>query len=316
MKHILFIDPIEKLNIKKDSSLMLALALRKEGHEVYLLFEKDFYLTSDDELALDVYDFYAEHADDGYYLKEMRLESEASVSIDKNTYIHMRIDPPYDMRYQRYLWMLDFIEKKYSARVSNRPLGIMKYNEKLVAIIEEYGIQSFIGASHKGLKKFLEELRSDGHEEVVIKPMDLYSGIGVKKFSLDQNLDDVFAEYVKEYQGAVLVQPFMKEVLKGEHRSLYFRGEHLGTIIKIPPQGDFLTNIAQGATYEESELSPKLQKLCHDISKDLEKDGIDFTAFDVLGDKITEMNITCPGLIVEVSYACKKNIATLLARAF
>jgi glutathione synthase len=108
----------------------------------------------------------------------------------------------------------------------------------------------------------------------------------------------------------------MKEVLKGEHRSLYFRGEHLGTIIKIPPQGDFLTNIAQGATYEESELSPKLQKLCHDISKDLEKDGIDFTAFDVLGDKITEMNITCPGLIVEVSYACKKNIATLLARAF
>jgi glutathione synthase len=314
LKHILFIDPIEKLNIKKDSTLMVGIALYEKGEEVYLLFEKDFYLSSKETLNLDCYRFTGAHAEDGYYLKDVEVDQEpTSVAIDDKTLIHMRIDPPYDIRYHRYLWMLDFIEYKFKARITNNPVGIMRHNEKLVAIKEDYGVDSFVGASESGFLNFVKKMQVAGAKEIVLKPMDLYSGIGVRKFPINETLLNEFRKYVKEYQGAVLAQPFLKEVLEGEHRSLFYRGEHLGTIIKKPVDGSFITNIAQGAAYEEAPLSQKMFDLCQKISNEMTSDGVDFIAFDILGDSITEMNVTCPGLVVEVSYACKKNIAHMLA---
>lgn len=105
-----------------------------------------------------------------------------------------------------------------------------------------------------------------------------------------------------------MAQPFVKEVTVGEYRAIYFDGVELGTIIKKPKEGEFLANIAQGALFEKKELPRKLKEQCDQIAKDLFEDGTRFLAFDILGDGVNEVNITCPGLLVEVSYACKKNL--------
>lgn len=317
MAHILFIDPLEKLNIKKDSSLMAAISFKKLGKEVYLLFEEDFYVNNLKETSLKVYDFEGEMKEDGYYLEKFSLKGHKEVSIGKGDTLHMRIDPPYDMRYHRYLWMLDFISQASGCQVVNNPVGIMKRNDKIEAFKLKSSVDSFVGASLEGFKHYIEKLKSQGYDELILKPLDLYSGIGVEKFDInDEHLTAKFSKKVEEYNGAIIAQPFIQAVYDGEYRAVYFDGEEVGSIMKKPLPGEFLTNIAQGAKYEKVDLPAKVKDNCDRTARALLEDGIRIIAFDILGESITEVNITCPGLFVEVSYANKKNLADLYANLF
>lgn len=317
MAHIFFIDPLEKLNIKKDSTLMMALTFQQMGLESYLLFEEDFFITNDQPAKLSLYEFEGQFKEDGYYLASLSKKSSIVRAIDKTDIIHMRIDPPYDSRYQRYLWMLDFIQNQTECEVLNTPLKIMKYNEKLVAYRDlSHSHESYIGSSEKGFLSFLERMKAKGHEEVILKPLDLYSGIGVEKVSLSQARDKFMAK-VEEFHGAIVCQPFVKEVqTAGEYRSVYMDGEEIGSILKTPPKGAFLANIAQGAEFRKVDLPKNIKEMCDNVAQDLFEDGVRLLAFDILGEGINEVNITCPGLFVEVSYAYDKNICKLIGHRF
>lgn len=296
---------------------MSAISFKKLGKEVYLLFEEDFYVNNLKDSALNVYDFEGSMAEDGYYLADFKLKQKKEISVGKGDTIHMRIDPPYDMRYHRYLWMLDFISQASGCEVTNNPVGIMKRNDKIEAFKLKSAVDSFVGASVEGFKHYIEKLKTQNYDEIVLKPLDLYSGIGVEKFSLsDAELIKKFVNKVDEYHGAIIAQPFLKEVYDGEYRAVYFDGREVGSIMKKPLPGEFLTNIAQGAKYEKVELPESVKKNCDQTANELLKDGIRIIAFDILGEAITEVNITCPGLFVEVSYANKKNLADLYASIF
>lgn len=318
MAHIFFIDPLEKLNIRKDSTLMMALTFLREGIECYLMFEEDFYITNDKESNLAVYNFDGVFAPEGFYLGDIMLGEKITHSLSKSDIIHMRIDPPYDTRYQRYLWMLDFLEQKTHCEVLNNPLKIMKYNEKLVAYRDlSHSHHSYIGSSLSGFQTFIEKLKSLKHKEIILKPLDLYSGIGVEKVAIDSHdLIQKFEQKVKDFHGAIVCQPFIEDVYKGEYRSIYFDGEELGTIIKKPKSGEYLANIAQGAAFEKVELPVKLKEVCNKIAQELYQDNVRFIAFDLLGGAVNEINVTCPGLLVEVSYACKENLCHIIASKF
>lgn len=312
MKHILFIDPIEKLNPKKDSTLMLATTMKKAGMEVYLLFEKDFYLSNKLNPEFQVYDFSSEFYEDGCYLKSFQLEALSLQALTIQDIIHMRIDPPFDTRYLRYLWMLRFYQEQ-GIRVMNSPDGILKYNEKLHAYAQPSSLASYVGSSVSEFMKFAELMKKEQHLELILKPLDLFQGIGVEKISIDrQDLRAKFESKVLENNGPVVAQPFCKEVTKGEIRSLYFKGIELGSILKIPKTGEFLANIAQGADFHAIELTKSVKEECNRICAELLLDGVDWVAFDIMGEHVSEVNITCPGLLVEVSFAHKKNLASVL----
>lgn len=312
MKHILFIDPIEKLNPKKDSTLMLATTMKKAGMEVYLLFEKDFYLSNKLNPEFQVYDFSSEFYEDGCYLKSFQLGALSLQALTIQDIIHMRIDPPFDTRYLRYLWMLRFYQEQ-GIRVMNSPDGILKYNEKLHAYAQPSSLASYVGSSVSEFMKFAELMKKEQHLELILKPLDLFQGIGVEKISINrQDLRAKFESKVLENNGPVVAQPFCKEVTKGEIRSLYFKGIELGSILKIPKDGEFLANIAQGADFHAIELTKSVKEECNRICAELLLDGVDWVAFDIMGEHVSEVNITCPGLLVEVSFAHKKNLASVL----
>ena len=316
MKQIFFIDPLEKLNIKKDSSLMLAKCYQEKGDEVFILFEKDFAITNEGQTELGLYKVEIKRKEDGFYLQEVNLLEQELVAIDNSCQLHMRIDPPYDIRYHRYLWMLDFLRNQTDCSVVNDPLGIMKHNEKLSAYKREQSLKSFVGSSESLFIEFVSELKKSGVKDLILKPLDLYSGIGVEKVRIDDvNLLGRYQKKVQEYQGAIIAQPFQTEVYDGEIRSLYLNGKEIGTIIKKPQKGEFLANIAQGAQFEEFELSQELRKECDDIAQEFLNDGVPFIAYDILAGAVTEINVTCPGLLVEVSYALKKDMAKVIAEA-
>ena len=314
MKHILFIDPIEKLNPKKDSTLMLATTMKQQGILVYLLFEKDFYVSNKAKNILKVYNFESSFCDDGAYLKNFELKESIGLELQKNDIIHMRIDPPFDTRYLRYLWMLRYYNLQ-GIKVVNSPDGILKFNEKLHAYTQKSSLESYVGSSLEGFMQFVEIMKND-HQELILKPLDLYQGFGVEKISInDVNLATRFEEKVKENNGAIVAQPFCTDVVNGEIRSLYFKGRELGSILKIPKKGEYLANIAQGAAFHAVELTPEMKKECDDICAELMAEGVDWVAFDIMGSHVSEINITCPGLLVEVSFAHKKNFCLDIIKA-
>lgn len=314
MAHIFFIDPLEKLNIKKDSTLMMALSFMEKGLECYLLFEKDFSIKNIGDDVLTVYNFSGAFKKDSFYLDSILLGEQKIITLNDKDVMHMRIDPPYDTRYHRYLWMLDFLRDRVELEVLNHPLKIMKHNEKLVAIKRrEFSHPSFIGSSDSEFPKFINSIKEMGFDEVILKPLDLYSGIGVEKAAIDSSLPARFSAKVKEFRGAIVCQPFIKEVYDGEYRSIYFDGAEIGTILKKPNEGQFLANIAQGAAFSKTPLEGELKTICDQVAKELLDDGVRFIAFDLLGGKINEVNITCPGLLVEVSHAYNQNLSLIIA---
>lgn len=312
MAHIFFIDPLEKLSIKKDSSLMLAATMKDMGMDVKILFEKDFYVSNNSELTFNLFDFNASLKEDGAYLNSFDITNSKEIAITAKDIIHMRIDPPFDTRYLRYLWMLHFIHDN-GIKVINTPDGILKYNEKLHAYSQKSALPSYVGSSSSGFQNFCRSLPVDS--EIILKPLDMYQGIGVEKVSLT-NANDRFRVKVLENNGPIVAQIFCPEVKEGEVRSLYFKGKELGSILKIPKEGEFLANIAQGASFHAIELEDNLKLECDQICRHLVSEGVDWVAFDILDNHVSEINITCPGLLVEVSYAHKKNFAKIIAESF
>lgn len=314
MAHIFFIDPLEKLNIKKDSTLMMALTFLQRGETCYLLFEKDFSIKNIGDDHLTVYEFAGTFREGSFYLESILQGEQKILKLAPSDVLHMRIDPPYDSRYQRYLWMLDFLRERVGLEILNHPLKIMKHNEKLVAIKRrEFSHPSFVGSSEREFLEFIEELKVMGFSDVILKPLDLYSGIGVEKAAINSELTAKFSLKVDEFHGAIVCQPFIKDVYNGEYRSIYFDGVEIGTILKIPSKGEYLANIAQGAAFEAKPLRGELKELCDKVAAELLEDEVRFIAFDLLGGKINEVNITCPGLLVEVSHAYNKNLSSLIA---
>lgn len=288
---------------------MLALAMQRRGIETYVFFENDFAIHNGDVQKLRVHSFKGTLKADQIYMESFETTDEKVIELNTSDVIHMRLDPPFDSRYLRILWMLDHLVAK-GIKVMNDPRGIMIFNEKLYAYRTEGATASYVGQNLKLAQQFVQHL-DPKPSALILKPMDLYSGIGVEKLPLN-DWEKRFEEKVVELQGPVIVQPFLDAVSKGEIRSLYFKGKELGTILKTPKDGEFLSNIAQGATFHAEPLTTKTRGQCEAITKELMQFGVDWVAFDILGDSVQEVNITCPGLLVEVSYAHKKNLADVV----
>ena len=295
---------------------MFAQTLKEAGVEVGLLFEDDFYI--DNKLKnplLKLYHFEGAFEDNGAYLKKFMLKDSYSCEVTSKDVIHMRIDPPFDTRYLRYLWMLKFYQDR-GIKIVNSADGILKNNEKMLAYKEVSSLESYIGSSKLGFLNFIEKLKSQ-HQEIILKPLDLYQGYGVEKLSIqDPDLLAKFEKKVADNHGAIVAQPFCKEVVNGEIRSIYYNGKELGSILKVPKSGEYLANIAQGASFHAIELTNEVKAECDQISKTLLKEGVTWIAYDIMGKNVSEVNITCPGLLVEVSYAHKKNLAKKIIENF
>ncbi len=309
MKHFFYIDPIGKLNTKKDSSLFMALTLKAKGEDVYLLFDEDFYITNFHEaLAFQVYEFNGIIGSD-FYIEKFKLTSKTIQTCSKGDFIHFRLDPPVTEAYLKSAWLLRFLEVHKEINVLNSPEGILLHNEKLLAYEDELALDSCIGSSQLAFEEFAKTLKVQGFKEAIFKPLNSFSGIGIHKVLINESFSASVSKILKNEEGSLIMQPFLEEVrTEGEIRTIFWIGEEIGTIRKFPPEGSYLSNIAQGAKFNVEPLASHLKKKCEEICWKLKEQGILLVAFDILANKISEVNVTCPGLLVEVSNAKGENL--------
>lgn len=283
-------DPIEKININADSTFRIMEEARARGHEL-------FYYTPD-MLSFDEGRVLAR----GWPVEVRReignhftLGALTTVDLADWDVVWLRQDPPFDMGYLTTTYLLDKIHP--GTLVVNDPFWVRNYPEKLLVLdFPELTPPTMVARDFATLKAFKAR-----HGDIILKP--LYGNGGAGVFRLDPN-DRNFAALYELFEGMnrepLIAQKFLPAVSAGDKRIILVDGEPVGAINRVPPEGETRSNMHVGGTPMKVDLTPRDREICAAIGPLLREKGQIFVGIDVIGDWLTEINVTSPTGLMEL----------------
>ncbi len=202
----------------------------------------------------------------------------------------MRKDPPYDSTYHQATHILELARGK--TFLCNDPRGLREANEKLYAFhFAELMPPTIVTRNLDELRAFLTDQGGD----IVIKPVDGFAGTAVfRARSGDSNVNPILEVSTHGGQRWVMAQRYLPEGMRGDKRILLLGGEPIGVLLRVPQGGDIRSNLAVGGQPVASELSERDRQICARLAPRLQKDGLHFVGIDVIGNYLTEVNVTSP----------------------
>lgn len=295
-------DPIEWINVKKDTTFAMLLAAQDRGWVNYVMGPQDIWLQ--DGIAwgrmhlVEVYD------DEEDWFTYGEVIEQPLVDLD---ILMMRKDPPFDMHYIHLTYLLEQAEAQ-GLFVVNKPASLRDANEKLfTAWFPQCCPKTLVTSRHDLILDFVESV-----EEAVIKPLDSMGGQSVFRLSMnDPNRAVIIETVTKNGQDKVMVQKFIPEIVQGDKRILMIDGEPVPyALARVPHEEDFRGNLASGATGEGRALTDHDRWLCEQVGPTLRKKGLLFVGLDVIGDYLTEINVTSPTCVRELDALFDLDIAS------
>ncbi len=294
-------DPIAGIKTYKDSTFAMLLEAQSRGHELFYMEPGD--LTVADGVArghmcrLSVRD----NGDDWFTLGQSKNLELAGLDI-----ILMRKDPPFNMDYVYTTYILDLAEKA-GVTVVNRPQALRDANEKcFITHFPQCCVPALITRSSTEIKGFVKE-----HALSVVKPLDGMGGESIFQVRPeDPNLNVILETITKGDRDLVMVQQYIPEITQGDKRILVINGEPVPyALARIPGEGDFRGNLAKGGTGVGVALTDRDRWIVGEVAPQLVRRGIVFAGLDVIGDWLTEVNVTSPTCIRELDAQYGLNIA-------
>jgi len=284
-------DPIEHINIDADSTFVMALEAQERG---YRLFHYHPRCLSFDEGKVTA------------RARELKLKRERNnhytlgdwIQLDLTTIdvVLMRQDPPFDMAYITATHVLEHIHPK--TLVVNDPVSVRNAPEKLlVTHFAELMPPTLITADKERILAFRQK-----HGDIIVKP--LYGNGGAGVFHLrpeDSNLNALLELFSERSREPVIVQRYLPEVRQGDKRIILIDGKPVGAINRVPAQGEARSNMHVGGRAEKSELTARDREICAAIGPTLKEKGLIFVGIDVIGDYLTEINVTSPTGLQEIN---------------
>lgn len=277
-------DPIEGINIEGDTSFLMMESAQARGHSLFV------YLT--DSLAMDEGRIYARGRD----IEVQRVKGDhfkagpvRRVDLTEFDVVLMRQDPPFDMHYIDATFFLEAIHPK--TLVVNNPVEVRSAPEKLF-VTKFPGLQppTLITWDREAIRDFRAR-----HGDIVLKPLNGRGGSGVTRHLTDDpNLDSLLEIHAELGREPVIVQKFLPSVTKGDKRILLVDGEPVGAINRVPAKGQIRSNLAVGGEAQPVELTARDLEICATIGPELKARGLIFVGIDVIGDYLTEINVTSP----------------------
>ena len=297
-------DDISSIKPIKDSSFAMMLEAQKRGWEIYT-FDSPNMSYEDGQVVANarktlVRDF--EH--DWYECEEVKTLILNNVDI-----VFMRKDPPFDMDYIYATYLLEQIENS-GVLVVNKPSSLRDANEKLFALnFPECMPKTLVSSNIKKLSEFISKIKT-----AVVKPLDGMGGTDIFKLTKsDKNIEEVLLKITNQGSRFIMAQEFLPEIKYGDKRILLINGKPVDyALARIPAEGSFKGNLAAGAKGVGQPLSERDRHLCSQIAPILIEKGLMFVGLDVIGDYITEINVTSPTCIRELDSQFNLNISSML----
>ena len=300
-------DPITGVNVKKDSSMAIMLEAQKRGYEIHYMEMQDLYLDQGECRAqtqvIKVFD-------DPQHWYE--LEQASDIAVSDLDAVLMRKDPPFDTEYIYATYMLERAELQ-GTLIVNKPQSLRDCNEKLfTAWFPELTPRTLVTRNNQKIREFHQQL-----QDIIIKPLDGMGGSSIFRIGPeDKNVGVILETLTAHGSQYAMVQEYMPAIKDGDKRILIVNGEPMPyCLARIPAQGETRGNLAAGGTGEARPLSPSDKLIADTIAPELKKRGLFFVGLDVIGDKVTEINVTSPTCIREIEAAYPINISGKLMDA-
>ncbi len=295
-------DPIEKIDIAGDSTFAMALEAQTRGHSLVYYGPRDLTFREGKVTArvrpLSVRAVKGDH----FTLGELRVYDLSQADV-----VLMRQDPPFDMAYITATHVLEHIHPK--TLVMNDPGQVRNAPEKIfVTQFRDLMPPTLITSDRLEINEFRAL-----HQDIILKPLFGNGGAGVFRVKPDdENLGSLLEMFTQFYREPVIVQRYLPEVRKGDKRIILVDGEFAGAINRVPAAGEARSNLHVGGRPEATTLTKREQDICAALGPELKKRGLIFTGIDVIGDYLTEINVTSPTGIQEVRRFGGPDIAKLI----
>lgn len=304
MRVLVIMDPIERINLKKDSTIAMLWAASRRGHQLGYALQSDLLINNGKAFGLIAPLQVFENTPDYYQLGAQTLESLAAYDV-----ILMRKDPPFDMNFVYSTYILEQAARE-GAWVVNKPQSLRDCNEKLFATqFPELMVPTRVTSNAALIREFLAE-----HGDIIVKPLDGMGGSGI--FRLQTGSPNVGAtlEMLTDLgRLPIMAQRYIPEIVDGDKRILMVNGEPIPyCLARIPPQGETRGNLAAGGRGEARPLTEQDRALAAKIGPTLRAKGLIFVGLDVIGDYVTEINVTSPTCIREIDAQFGTSIADTL----
>ncbi|MHA1543501.1 MAG: glutathione synthase [Alphaproteobacteria bacterium] len=302
LKIAIQMDPLEGMDINGDSSFALIEEAQARGFVVFHYQPKDLSFLDGKVTAtvcpITVKRKIGDHFSAGDAFK---------VDLSEMDVVLLRQDPPFDMAYITTTHILEHIQPK--TLVVNDPVSVRNAPEKLyVTHFEGLMPPTLITHNRDEILAFRAE-----HKEIILKPLYGNGGAGVFHVTPgDDNLNSLIEMFTQFYREPLIVQKYLPEIRQGDKRIILIDGEVAGAINRVPAEGEARSNLHVGGTAEASKLTKREQEICAAIGPSLKEQGLIFVGIDVIGDWLTEINVTSPTGIQEIGRFDGTNLAGLI----
>lgn len=297
-------DPIGSINFKKDSSLAMLLEAQARGWQLFYMEQPDLYMAHDVARAkmkpLQVFN----NAD-----KWFQLEKADDLRLDSLDAILMRKDPPFDMKYIYSTYLLEKAEEN-GTLIINKAQSLRDANEKLFTNnFAECMPPTLVSSQAEHIRAFYQQ-----HKDIILKPLDGMGGASVFRIKEgDSNLGVIIETLTQHGTMLAMAQRFIPEITQGDKRILLINGEPVPyALARIPAKGETRANLAAGGEGVGIELTERDRWICEKVAPLLKEKGLIFVGIDVIGDYLTEVNVTSPTCIRELDQQFNINISALL----
>ncbi len=312
MRIAFILDPLASLKAYKDSSVAMMREAHRRGHEVYAMMREAIVWDGGGEAAGLVraactrLQLFAEH---DHWAAEGERGHQNLADFDA---VLMRQDPPFDFEYVTATWLLERAEAQ-GARVFNRPRAIRDHNEK-IAITEfpQFAPTTLVARDAVDLQAFIET-----HGDVILKPLDGMGGASIFRVAKNDPNRNVIVETLTHHGSrTIMAQRYLPQIASGDKRILLIDGKPVPyCLARIPKAGESRGNLAAGGTGVAQPLSKRDREIAETIGPLLAARGLLLVGLDVIGDYLTEINVTSPTCFVEISQQSGCDVAALFIDA-
>ncbi|HYA21490.1 MAG TPA: glutathione synthase [Burkholderiales bacterium] len=307
MKFAFILDPLDSIQTYKDSSFAMMREAAARGHELYVMEQQDVVLQLGRVLGHARKLTLTGEEEDWYRTGEAEVMPLARFDV-----VLMRKDPPYDMEYVYSTYLLELAEAQ-GAKVFNKPKALRDFNEKLaIAKFNTFTAPSLVTRRPELILKFLAQ-----YHDVILKPLDGMAGRSVFRIrEQDVNLNATIETLTQHGTRTIMSQLYIPEVVNGDKRILLIDGTPAPyALARIPKPGETRANLAVGGIGVARPLSPRDHEIAEALGPQLAKEGLILVGLDVIGDYLTEINVTSPTCMREITEQTGFNVAGMMIDA-
>ena len=276
-------DHISSLNIEGDTTFALCLEAQNRNYKIFhytpevLTYENGIIRAPLESLEVN------DDKKDHYALGPVKYSDFSDIDV-----LLMRQEPPFNMNYITYTHLLEHLPD--SLKIINNPVSVRNAPEKLlVTFFKDLMPETIITRDKDAILNFQEK-----HNDIVVKPLFGKGGEGIILIKKEDDVSTIISDFLDNELEPIMVQPFLPEVKFGDKRIIILNGEPVGCLNRIPADGEFRSNLGVGGIPVLSELSDNDRKICERIKSTLLDMSLFFVGIDVIGDYLTEINVTCP----------------------